>query len=66
MRPTSRGTVTLKSNSPRDHALVDTNYLDTEEDRVNLRNAFKMGREISRQPAFDDYRGEEILTGTYY
>ena len=34
LRPTSRGTIKLASSDPRQHPLIDPNYLDTEHDRL--------------------------------
>ena len=45
-------------NSP--HLL---NYLACEEDREDMRAAFTLTREVHRQPAFDPYRGRELLPG---
>lgn len=63
MRETSHGTVTLKSNDPREHPLIDPNYLATEQDRVDMRNGLKVARDILSQQAFAPYRGDEILPG---
>lgn len=65
MRETSRGTLTLKSGDPRDHPLLDPNYLDTPDDMKDLRNAVKLSREIMAQKAFDPFRGDELLPGMY-
>jgi len=55
MRPTSRGTVKLASADPRAAPLIDPNFLATEEDIVDQRNAFKRTVEIMRQPAFEPF-----------
>lgn len=65
MRETSRGTLTLKSSDPRDHPILDPNYLDTPDDMKDLRNAVKLSREIMAQKAFDPFRGDELLPGMY-
>ena len=63
MRETSHGTIRLQSKDPREHPLIDPNYLATEQDRVDMRNGLKMARDILSQDAFTPYRGEEILPG---
>ncbi|XP_041484504.1 choline dehydrogenase, mitochondrial-like [Lytechinus variegatus] len=64
LRATSRGFIKLKSRNPKEQPLIDPNYLETEIDRWELREGIKLTREIFQQPAFDDYRGEEIMPGS--
>ena len=64
MRPTSRGTLRLKSNSPADYPLLDFNYCATEDDRLLMRECVKIGREILGQPAFDALESTEVDPGT--
>ncbi|MEM5518390.1 choline dehydrogenase [Henriciella sp. AS95] len=64
LRPESRGSITLASNDPFDHPLIDPNYLATEEDRRAMREAVKICREIAAQDAFSTFRGEEYLPGS--
>jgi choline dehydrogenase len=63
LRPESRGSVTLSSNDPFDHPLIDPNYLATEEDRRAMREGIKICREIASQEAFASIRGEELMPG---
>ena len=63
MRATSAGEIRLRSASPTDHPLLQPNYLATEQDRLEMRDAVKRAREIFAQAAFDPYRGEEIQPG---
>jgi len=63
MRATSRGALTLRSNRPDDHPLLQPNYLATDQDRTEMRDAVKLAREVFAQPAFDSYRGAEIQPG---
>ena len=65
LRETSRGTLKLQSSDPRDHPLLDPNYLDTPDDMEDLRNAVKLSREILAQKAFDPFRGDEMLPGIF-
>ncbi|MFP8965119.1 choline dehydrogenase [Pokkaliibacter sp. CJK22405] len=63
MRPTSRGYLKLKSADPFEYPIIQPNYLQTERDRIEMRNAIKLTREIFAQPAFEQYRGHEIMPG---
>ena len=63
LRPESRGTITLASNDPFDHPLIDPNYLATEEDRRAMREGVKISREIAAQDAFSAFRGDEFMPG---
>ena len=63
MRPHSRGWVRLASNDPRERPRITYNYLAEEQDRVDMRNAVRLAREIFNQPAFDRYRKREIEPG---
>jgi choline dehydrogenase len=60
LRPTSRGTLRLKSSNPNDYPLINPNYLDTEEDLIDLINGLKLTKEIIEQNTFDDYRDKCI------
>src|SRR5581483_59467 len=57
LRPESAGTIRLKSSDPKDHPLIDANYLET------LKNGVKMGRDILAQSAMDPYRADEMEPG---
>jgi choline dehydrogenase len=63
MRPTSRGSVTLKSADPRQAPAIRFNYLQTEQDRLEFRTGIKLTREIFAQTAFDPFRGPELAPG---
>lgn len=64
-RPDSRGWVRLRSADPREAPHIRFNYLEKEEDRTAFRNAIRLTREIFAQPAFDPFRGEEVLPGKH-
>lgn len=64
MRPTSLGHVRLQSKDPAARPSIVFNYLATQRDREDMRNAARCVREFIEQPAFDDIRGEEITPGT--
>ena len=63
MRPTSSGSVALRSSDPRQHPAIQFNYLQTEGDRAEMRAAVRLTREILLQRAFDPFRGEELRPG---
>ncbi len=62
-KPHSRGAVRIVSDSPREHPLVQFNYLTAREDVEDWRATIKLTREILGQPAMDRFRGEEIAPG---
>lgn len=63
VRPFSRGQVTLASTDPLEAPVVDHRYLSHPQDIVDLRNAIRVTRKVFAQPAFDPFRGEELLPG---
>ena len=63
MRPSSRGTITLASANPREAPRILFNYLATEGDQREFRDAVRLTREIFAQKAFDPYRGAELSPG---
>ena len=63
MRPTSTGYVRLRSADPATHPEIQPCYLATEQDRLEMRDAVKLTRDIFAQAAFDPYRGVEIQPG---
>ncbi len=65
LRPESRGFIGLKSPDPNDVPLIQPNYLATESDRITLREGVKVLRDVFAQPAFDPYRGPEIMPGAH-
>jgi choline dehydrogenase len=60
MRATSRGFLKLRSTNPREHPIIEPNYLSTQEDIVDIRNGVRLTREILEQQVLDEYRGEAI------
>ena len=63
LRPESRGTLRLKSTDPKEHPLIDANYLAERRDLDTLIDGVKMGRDIFAQAGFDPYRAEEFQPG---
>ena len=62
-RSSSRGSIKLKSVNPEEHPIIDFNYLSTEQDKIEMRAAIRLSREIFAQKAFDEYRQEELQPG---
>lgn len=63
MRPTSTGRVALRSADPRESPSILFNYMATEQDRLEMRDAVRLTREIFAQPAFAPLRGPELAPG---
>ncbi len=63
MRPTSRGRLWLRSADPWEPPAFVFNYMATESDRQEMREAVRLTREIFAQPAFDELRGAELAPG---
>jgi choline dehydrogenase len=63
VRPTSRGTLKLKSANPADAPAISPNYLATPEDRHVAAESIRITRRIVAQPALQKYSPEEYLPG---
>jgi len=63
LRPTSRGTVTLKSADPTQAPAIRPNYLATPEDRRVAAESIRVTRRIVSQPALKKYAPVEYLPG---
>lgn len=63
MRPESRGYVKLASSDPNAPPRILFNYMSTENDRQEMRDAIRLTRDIFAQTAFDGFRGEELAPG---
>jgi choline dehydrogenase len=63
MRSPSRGRVRVTSPDPRVHPSILFNYMQTDQDWREFRDAIRITREIVAQPALDPYRGREISPG---
>jgi len=66
MRSASRGAVTLRSSDPKAPPRIQFNYMSDPKDWADFRHCIRVTREIFAQPAFDPYRGAEILPGEKY
>jgi choline dehydrogenase len=63
-RPTSRGTITLRSADAFAMPVIQPNYNATEHDRRIMRTCVKVSREIMAQPAMAAFKGTEVSPGT--
>jgi choline dehydrogenase len=63
VRPTSRGTLKLKSANPMDAPAIHPNYLATPEDRHVAAQSIRITRRIVAQPALQKYSPVEYLPG---
>jgi len=63
LRPKSRGSVRLSSNDFRAAPLIDPSFFSEKDDLDLLVRALRLGRRILEAPAFDKYRGKELVPG---
>jgi choline dehydrogenase-like flavoprotein len=63
LRPSSRGTVRLKSADPLAAPLIAPNYLSTNEDRAVAADAIRATRRLMAQPAVQGFAPKEYLPG---
>jgi choline dehydrogenase len=61
--PESTGTLKLASRDPRDAPVIDSNYLGTGRDARRMVEGVRLGREITRQPAFARLTAGELMPG---
>ena len=63
LRPSSRGTIRLRSRDPSAKPIIDPNYLSTEEDRQVAADAIRVTRRLMGQAAMRPYLPDEYLPG---
>src|ERR1700688_4117284 len=63
VQPTSVGSVRLASNNFQDAAVIDGNYLGTDQDFAAIVRAIEAARELGNQHAFDSVREIEVMPG---
>jgi choline dehydrogenase len=63
LRPTSSGTVRLRSSDPLAKPIIAPNYLSTDEDRDIAADAIRVTRRLMKQKALSPFRPEEYLPG---
>ena len=66
LRPTSRGSVRIKSADPRAAPAIHCHYLSTPEDRQVACDSLRLTRRIAAQPALERYEPEEFLPGARF
>jgi choline dehydrogenase len=63
VQPSSRGQVRIASASWLDPAIIDMNYLGTDQDLRAIIGAIKAARELGHQQAFNEVRDVELIPG---
>ena len=63
LRPTSRGTVTIKSRDPHQAPAIAPHYLATDHDRETVLRGVKLARELAATAALRPYVLDEYLPG---
>ena len=63
LRPTSRGTIRLRSTDPSAKPVIAPNYLSTDEDRCVAADAIRVTRRLMQQQALRRFRPEEYIPG---
>lgn len=63
LRPTSRGTIRIKSDVPDQAPAIAPNYLSTPEDRQVAADAIRVTRKLMKQHALSNYHPSEYLPG---
>jgi choline dehydrogenase len=63
LRPTSRGTLRIRSADFHTKPEIRPNYLSTEEDRRVAADAIRVTRRLMQQPALAKYRPDEYVPG---
>ncbi|WP_423790798.1 GMC family oxidoreductase [Microvirga solisilvae] len=65
LRPTSRGSIRIRSNNASDAPSIRPNYLATPEDQQVAVDSLHLVRRIVSMPALQKYRPEEYKPGTH-
>src|SRR6266404_4073188 len=63
VQPTSKGSVRLASDKFQEAAVIDGNYLGTDNDFEAVVRAIEVAREFGSQHAFDNLRESELIPG---
>ena len=66
LRPSSRGSVRIRSADFQDAPLIAPNYLSTEQDRQVAADSLRVVRRIASQPALAPYQPQELRPGPQY
>jgi choline dehydrogenase len=62
-KPSSRGSISIRSSDPFESPSIKFNYLTHEQDRQDWRDCIRLTREVLQQPALAPFRGNEIQPG---
>lgn len=65
MRSQAHGTIRLENKDPRRPPILLPNYMSAENDFPEFRRCIQLSRKIFAQPAFDEFRGEELAPGAH-
>lgn len=63
LRQDSRGALSLASADPAVQPRISFNFLSTDRDRREMVESVRLARHIVNQPAFNEFRGEELYPG---
>lgn len=63
LHPAGRGELKLNSTDPLAQPAITGNYLADEEDMRVFVEGIKLARRMAQTPAFDQYRGREVMPG---
>ena len=63
LRPTSTGRLTLQSDDPYDHPLLDFRYLSTEKDEADAVTCVRKARRIAQTDLLSEYTEAEVRPG---
>jgi choline dehydrogenase len=63
LHPRSRGRISLRSQNPFAHPIIQANYFKEEEDARTMLQAIKLSEELAHTRAFDPFRGQEAVGG---
>ncbi|MFT7547302.1 MAG: choline dehydrogenase [Candidatus Azotimanducaceae bacterium] len=66
LRPSSRGSVQIKTNRPEDYPAIRTNYLSTTEDQLVAIESLKFTRKIMQSKSLEKFTPEELKPGPHY
>jgi choline dehydrogenase len=66
LNPTSRGTISLKTNHFKDAPAIAPNYLSTAQDQQIAADSLRLTRRIAAQPALAKYQPEEYKPGVQF
>jgi choline dehydrogenase len=66
LNPSSRGTISLKTNRFEDAPAIAPNYLSTESDRKVAADSLRLTRHIAAQPALAKFKPQEYKPGVQH